>query len=358
MTLSNEAKEYQGAFEGIYHYRGSLNGMDYFIDTQEVNALWYKPTDTDYIWIVGTVGYLDSYSGGIFSNTNDPAMEKKCPNNEGHIWDWKYLGDSDWIATNDISIKCVSENDFCTSDNPCAHNEGDCDINLDCQSGLACGSNNCPDALGVASDMDCCFGISEGDEHFCTTLNTCGLDQGDCDANDECMIGLVCGIDNCNYNTSNTGLDCCYNATIGDNHFCASGIPCGMYEGDCDSDDECENDLICGTDNCNFNASLGFPTDLDCCYTPMFGDPDWCTVSSPCGVDEGGCNSYDECQTDLFCDVTNGCPSSLGFDSGVACCSDAEGCKCTLICIHFSAYLNCITYVLGTYFFVINRSNF
>ena len=50
-------------------------------------------------------------------------------------------------------------------------------------------------------------------EYFCSTTNsTCGLNQGDCDASDECIIGLVCGTDNCGNATS---LDCCYNATIG-----------------------------------------------------------------------------------------------------------------------------------------------
>ena len=335
MSLSNDAKVYQSVREGIYHYSGTLNEMDYFIDTQQANAIWYKPSSsgTDYFWLVGTVADLDSYTVGIYSISSDSFMEKKCPNNEGHVWDWLYWSGSAWTPSSDISIKCVTENDFCTSADPCGNDEGDCDINEECLNGFACGSNNCPAALGVSSDMDCCQGVGDGDEHFCTTTNTCELNQGDCDTSDECIIGLVCGTDNCNYDTSlgfSALLDCCYNATIGDYQFCSSGIQCGINEGDCDSDDECQNDLVCGTDNCNYNASLGFSSDLDCCYNPVMGDPDFCTVSNPCGLDEGGCSSNDECQTDLFCDVTNGCPASLGFGSEVACCSDAEGCKCIL----------------------------
>ena len=42
---------------------------------------------------------------------------------------------------------------------------------------------------------------------------------------------------------------------------CTSLNPCGVAEGDCDSDDECSDDLICGTDNC---PGI-FPFNADCC---------------------------------------------------------------------------------------------
>ena len=42
---------------------------------------------------------------------------------------------------------------------------------------------------------------------------------------------------------------------------CTSANPCGLNQGDCDSDDECSGDLSCGLDNC-----VGFGvTDADCC---------------------------------------------------------------------------------------------
>ena len=43
---------------------------------------------------------------------------------------------------------------------------------------------------------------------------------------------------------------------------CTSANPCGLNQGDCDSDDECSGDLKCGTDNClNFGAG----NNADCC---------------------------------------------------------------------------------------------
>ena len=42
---------------------------------------------------------------------------------------------------------------------------------------------------------------------------------------------------------------------------CTAANPCRLNQGDCDSDDECSGDLRCGLDNC-----IGFGvTDADCC---------------------------------------------------------------------------------------------
>ena len=86
---------------------------------------------------------------------------------------------------------------------------------------------------------------------------------------------------------------------------------------------------------------------------------DRCT--NPCTVEEGGCSSNDECAMDLFCDSTNGCPASLGFASGVACCSDAEGSKCNFH--QFAIFFLLLTlYLLESKFirtfFISNSSNF
>ena len=43
---------------------------------------------------------------------------------------------------------------------------------------------------------------------------------------------------------------------------CTDSKPCGVNEGHCDSNDECYGDLLCGTENC----SPSFPYYIDCCY--------------------------------------------------------------------------------------------
>ena len=44
---------------------------------------------------------------------------------------------------------------------------------------------------------------------------------------------------------------------------------------------------------------------------------------TPCGEDEGPCDSHSECQHNHFCG-SNNCPASLGFDSEVDCCSSTQ----------------------------------
>ena len=59
-----------------------------------------------------------------------------------------------------LKNKTVSETGhatFCTSQNPCGLNEGDCDSKDDCQTGLVCGDDNCPSHLGFESWVDCCY---------------------------------------------------------------------------------------------------------------------------------------------------------------------------------------------------------
>ena len=38
--------------------------------------------------------------------------------------------------------------------------------------------------------------------------------------------------------------------------------PCGIGEGDCDNDEECEGDLKCGKNNCEFSY---YSERADCC---------------------------------------------------------------------------------------------
>ena len=108
----------------------------------------------------------------------------------------------------------------------------------------------------------------------------------------------------------------CATASNGDDEFCYCNT-CSENEGDCDSHDECQDGLSCGSNNCP--ASLSFDSEVDCCYQPTLGDENFCTTVNPCGEHEGDCDSHNECQEDLFCG-SNNCLASLNFDSEVDCC--------------------------------------
>ena len=97
------------------------------------------------------------------------------------------------------------------------------------------------------------------------------MDQGDCDSHDVCQGNLVCGINNCPESLGyDFAVDCCYTVGLGGEDFCTTENPCGQDEGDCDSDDECQDSLVCGSHNCP--DSLDFISDLDCCYDESMCD--------------------------------------------------------------------------------------
>ena len=76
--------------------------------------------------------------------------------------------------------------------------------------------------------------------------------------------------------------------------------------------------LVCGLNNCP--TALGYDPEVDCCYNATVGDEDFCTTDNPCGLNEGDCDSNNECQTNFLCDTANSCAASLGFASDVNCC--------------------------------------
>ena len=73
-----------------------------------------------------------------------------------------------------------------------------------------------------------------------------------------------------NFTDSFTGCD-----GEGDYLSCCSSLnPCGVAEGDCDYDDDCLGHLLCGTDNC----LSPFSSTADCCYDPYQGEQRICCM--------------------------------------------------------------------------------
>ena len=113
-----------------------------------------------------------------------------------------------------LTVKCNTVNigqiGYCACKQSCSENEGDCDFNYQCQDGHRCGSNNCPDSYGFDINTDCCYVPIVGDEHFCSVEYPCGADDGDCDFDEECQSELFCGSNNCpNSLGVSSLLDCC-----------------------------------------------------------------------------------------------------------------------------------------------------
>ena len=56
-------------------------------------------------------------------------------------------------------------------------------------------------------------------------------------------------------------------ASKNDADCCTSSFPCAIGDGDCDEDEDCDGDLICGIDNCQYFDSAWPGTTTDCCTT-------------------------------------------------------------------------------------------
>ena len=117
------------------------------------------------------------------------------------------------MKLNPFSVNCMTTKNgdlgFCSCQS-CSENEGDCDFHSHCQGDLKCGSNNCPDSYGFDSNTDCCYASVVGTEDFCTIGEPCDADEGDCDSDDECRYHSFCGSNNCPDSLGvSPEVDCC-----------------------------------------------------------------------------------------------------------------------------------------------------
>ena len=122
----------------------------------------------------------------------------------------------------------------CSIEDPCTDGEGDCDSNDECEDPLRCGEDNCNDIhpanpANFAALADCCVeketcnwsGTSDADTWSCCTDSAkCNENEGDCDSDDQCIDGLICGEDNCISVNSNfdPAADCCIQPDLSKYH--------------------------------------------------------------------------------------------------------------------------------------------
>ena len=173
-------------------------------------------------------------------------------------------------------------------------------LDRDCEGSLVCGTANCGDFRrnGIRdSSKNCCRKPALYDWTFCSSDSPCGLGEGDCDRREDCNADerLECGRNNCrDFDSSvSPGKDCCRESVNFDWNYCSPLHQCGAGEGDCDSDDECSGDLLCGRDNCKDFGDNEDST-KDCCYEVD-------TSSDDDDDDDSG---------------TGGCPGCVGNDQG------------------------------------------
>ena len=60
-----------------------------------------------------------------------------------------------------------------------------------------------------------------------------------------------------------------YFSYSGGDSCCSSSFPCGLGGGDCDTDADCQGNLVCGTENCPNSSLYSFDSTDDCCQDPV-----------------------------------------------------------------------------------------
>lgn len=121
--------------------------------------------------------------------------------------------------------------------------------------------------MRILTGDNSCKNPAAPDWKCCTASSTCGVGEGDCDNDNDCTGDLVCGKDNCG-NGFPKLFDCCIKpkkCSGIDWSCCKPSSTCGYGEGDCDKDQDCDDGMVCGKDNCG----PGFPSVFDCCTYPV-----------------------------------------------------------------------------------------
>merc|ERR1719411_1006393 len=149
-----------------------------------------------------------------------------------------------------------NERRCCTPEQPCDEGEGDCDGPGDggqhdghagCKGDLVCGSNNCLQ-----------FGLYYHEKDDCCEKPT-NVSRPEGPANP--FINSI-------HPTFFRPIDRrCGGRNVDEGDCCTRDTPCRHGEGDCEQDEDCRDDLVCGNNNCKQFAAYFHEKD-DCCVKP------------------------------------------------------------------------------------------
>merc|ERR1719290_227182 len=127
-------------------------------------------------------------------------------------------------------------------------------------------AKTCMDPQGQPTGATCC-----GGDDCCTPDNQCGVSEGDCDTDNDCQGNLTCGKNNCPANDDNyDGTDdCCEDLTVCPTTDPVKGAQCGKADLVCDST---ETD-VCGNPLCQFICSDNTMKWEEVCFGELACDP-------------------------------------------------------------------------------------
>lgn len=200
--------------------------------------------------------------------------------------------------------------DYCSVCGPCDEGEGDCDGNDECMLGLICSPGAGPDH-GLPSGVDVCeCPVWPGHRDYCSLCGPCGTGDSGCSSNADCHPLTACsGVG------PGTFRFCEAAPHQGEEGHCAIAGPCGTGVGDCDADDDCKGGRVCSL---NVGSEYGLAPDIGVCECPWpEGDPNYCRDCGPCPAGSGSCGADSECEEGSTCSENVGLAYGLPAGHGV-----------------------------------------
>ena len=102
-----------------------------------------------------------------------------------------------------------------------------------------------------------------------TQENKCGLMEGPCIDDSNCLFDLICEANSCDGDFPNGTRCCTQPLSCNHNHTrtdtCCNNLhQCDVNEGNCENNDDCYGNLQCGIKNCDWDNF----TQVNCCTHP------------------------------------------------------------------------------------------
>jgi hypothetical protein len=148
----------------------------------------------------------------------------------------------------------------------------------------------------------------------CSAADPCQEGEGDCKGDHTCQAGLYCAYQTGAGYGHDGNVDMCLQAELGDPQYCSVDTPCAQGEGHCFWQGECETDLICRVGG---GVDYGFGASTSVCDVAQAVEPKVCSNAAPCGAGEGHCNWSGHCASGLSCRVGKGAEYGLPANTNV-----------------------------------------
>lgn len=231
------------------------------------DVLTHPAATTSYYSVYSSASVCGGDSGGPLLDSSNRVIGIASRGRNGTQWAGRYsatLEAYDWIK--DHACHGFNANfpdwSYCNDPMcPCPSEQGDCDVHTHCEYPALC-RNDVGADFNLPASMDVCVECSytPSIDECATAGCRCGLGQGDCDSDDECGPGLICGHNN--------------GAAFGQHYtwdFCIrAGPPCG--NGQPDFGEACDDGNRNNGDGCSSTCQVEYGwacPSWDFCYRSL-----------------------------------------------------------------------------------------